>query len=400
MSFVSKLAAALAAGVVVAQASWPSAALAGSIPRARPEEVGLSSERLARIGPAMQRHIDAGEIAGVVTLVARRGRIAHFEAYGYADIAKRTPMRTDHIFGLASSSKPITAVAIMMLVESGDVRLQDPVSKFIPEFGAPAQVAMPREGGGEGAYELVPATRPITIRDLLTHGSGLMSGGLGQRAAGAAAQRSPQDTLATYIPKLGTVPLDFQPGTLWRYSGLAGFDVLSRVVEVASGQSFDEFLRQHILEPLDMLHTAFIGEPSAAPLGPGFGRVDGQFVDYTSRYDRSLGGAAGGLQSTASDLQRFARALLGGVLLDAQSETEMQDFVPGQPQGDVGHEYGLGLERYRAGDLVVYGHLGSSAAHSAFLAFEPDSGVTATVLINVEDAAPAAYIALEAVDLF
>ena len=133
------------------------------------------------------------------------------------------------------------------------------------------------------------------------------------------------------------------------------------------------------------------------PDGPGFGVENDQFVDYTARYDRSLGGAAGGLQSTAADLQRFARAVMSGVLLDAQSETEMQTFVPGQRQGDVRHEYGLGLEKYIAGNLAVYGHLGSSAAHSAFFAFEPDSGVTAAVLINVEEAAPAAYMAIETV---
>ena len=164
MSIASKLATALVGGFAVIGAAWPSATLAGSLPTAKPEDVGLSSERLARIGPAMQRHIDAGEIAGVVTLVARRGRIVHFEAYGYSDVAKRTPMRTDAIFGLASSSKPITAVAILMLVESGEVRLTDPVSKFIPEFAAPAQVAVAKPGGAEGAFDLVPATRPITGR--------------------------------------------------------------------------------------------------------------------------------------------------------------------------------------------------------------------------------------------
>ena len=257
MSIVSKLGAALVGSLAIIAAAWPGATLAGSIPTGKPEDVGMSSERLARIGPAMQRHIDAGEIAGVVTLVARRGQIVHFEAYGYSDIAKRTPMRTDAIFGLASSSKPITAAAIMMLVESGDIRLSDPVSKFIPEFAAPAQVAVAKPGGPENAYDLVPATRPITVGDLLKHGSGLLSGGVASRAAGGATQRAPQDTLATYIPKLGTVPLDFQPGTLWRYSGLAGFDVLSRIVEVASKQPYDEFLRERIFEPLDMPDTAF-----------------------------------------------------------------------------------------------------------------------------------------------
>jgi CubicO group peptidase (beta-lactamase class C family) len=165
MSIATKLAAALVGGFAVVGATWPRVTLAGSLPTGKPEDVGMSSERLARIGPAMQKHIDAGEIAGVVTLVARRGRIVHFEAHGYADIAKRTPMRTDAIFGLASSSKPITAVAIMMLVESGDVRLQDPVSRYIPEFAAAPQVAVARPGGPENAFDLVPATRPITVAD-------------------------------------------------------------------------------------------------------------------------------------------------------------------------------------------------------------------------------------------
>ena len=140
MSIASKLAAALVGGLAVVGTSWPGATLAGSLPTAKPEDVGLSSERLARIGPAMQKHVDAGEIAGVVTLVARRGRIVHFEAHGYSDIAKRTPMRTDHIFGLASSSKPITAVAILMLVESGDVRLNDPVSRLSPSSRRPRKL--------------------------------------------------------------------------------------------------------------------------------------------------------------------------------------------------------------------------------------------------------------------
>jgi CubicO group peptidase (beta-lactamase class C family) len=195
MSIASKLAAVLVGGLIVAGTAGT--ALAGSLPTGRAEDVGMSSERLARIGPALRKHVDAGEIAGAVTLVARRGVIVHHEAHGYADIAKRTPMRTDAIFGLASSSKPITAVAIMMLVESGDVRLNDPVSRYIPEFGAPAQVAVAKQGGAEGEFELVAATRPITVADLLKHGSGLMSSGLGQRAAGQSAQRAPQDTLAT-----------------------------------------------------------------------------------------------------------------------------------------------------------------------------------------------------------
>jgi CubicO group peptidase (beta-lactamase class C family) len=358
MSIATKLAAALVGGFAVVGATWPAATLAGSLPTGKPEDVGMSSERLARIGPAMQKHIDAGEIAGVVTLVARRGRIVHFEAHGYADIAKRTPMRTDAIFGLASSSKPITAVAIMMLVESGDVRLQDPVSRYIPEFAAAPQVAVPRAGGPETALDLVPATRPITVADLLKHGSGLLSGGAGQRAAGQAAQRVPGDTLATYIPKLGAVPLDFQPGTLWRYSGLAGFDVLSRIVEVASKQPFDAFLRERIFEPLDMPDTSFYYTGRQAErLAAVHARRDGK-LESTPRDLSNVVyfSGAGGLSASVEDYLQFAQMLLNGGELNGRrllgprtvemmTSNHTGDMVNGQfgrPARGMG--FGLGMQ--------------------------------------------------------
>ena len=251
---------------------------AGPTIMAKPEEVGLSSERLVRIREAVQRHIDAKAVSGAVTLVARQGRIVHLEAHGSIDIEAKRPMPKDGIFRLASMSKPITAVAVMMMIEEGKIRLNDPVSRFIPEFKA-MKVAVPKGGvepppapaGGRGSrggppveVDLVPANRDITVRDLLTHGSGLMSGGLGNRQAGASMNRAENDTLATYTPKLGAVALDFQPGTLWRYSGLAGFDVLSRIVEIASGQTFDRFLKQRLFDPLGMKDTGFSWTPDRA----------------------------------------------------------------------------------------------------------------------------------------
>jgi CubicO group peptidase (beta-lactamase class C family) len=356
MSIVSKLAVTLV-GAAVLTASWPGATLAGSIPTAKPEDVGLSSERLERIGTAMQKHIDAGEIAGVVTLVARRGRIAHFEAYGFADIAKRTPMRKDHIFGLASSSKPITAVAIMMLVERGDVRLSDPVSRFIPEFTAPAQVAVPKPNGAEDEYDLVPAARPITVGDLLKHGSGLVSGGLGARAANEIAPRSPQDTLATYIPKLGAVPLDFQPGTLWRYSGLAGFDVLSRIVEIVSQQPYDEFLRENVFAPLGMPDTGFYFTGARAErLAMMHARRDGKLEVAPRELSSVYFSGAGGLAASVEDYLQFAQMLLNGGELNGRrllgprtvelmTSNHTGDMVNGQfgrPARGMG--FGLGMQ--------------------------------------------------------
>src|SRR5437867_8163249 len=175
-----------------------------TLPGAKPEEAGLSSERLQRIHQMIQRRIDAGDIAGAVTLVARNGRVAHFEAHGLMDIATRKPMAKDAIFWIASMSKPITGVALMMLVEEGKVRLTDPVSKFIPEF-KDLKVAVPRSSnappaaaGARGAapsFYTVPADREITIRDLLTHTSGLVSGTI-STAEAAKVARKQGETLA------------------------------------------------------------------------------------------------------------------------------------------------------------------------------------------------------------
>jgi CubicO group peptidase (beta-lactamase class C family) len=344
--------------------------VAGTIPVGKPEEVGLSSERLKRIGEAVQRHIDAGNVAGAVTLVARKGRIAHFEARGMMDLESKKPMPKDGLFRLASMSKPITGVAIMMLVEEGKVRLNDPVSRFIPEFKGLDKVAVAKPGapppaeGGEAAYDLVPATRPITIADLLKHGSGLVSGGPGAAAAARLAPRTPTDTLATYIPKLAAVPLDFQPGTLWRYSGQAGFDVLSRVVEVVSGQTFDAFLRQRLFDPLGMKDTGFF--PAAGKesrlvtiyqLTPQGLRPGNQAVSnvYFS--------GAGGLMSTAEDYLQFAqmmlnegqlngRRFLGPRTMQLMVSNHTGDMVNGQ-FGRPAHGMGFGLSMQVVQDPVA-----------------------------------------------
>ncbi|MGH9148301.1 MAG: serine hydrolase domain-containing protein, partial [Vicinamibacterales bacterium] len=215
--------------------------------KARPEEVGLSSERLQRIQDAMRRHIEAGDFSGAVTLVARKGRLAHLEAHGFMDLETKTPMPGTAVFRIASMTKPVIAVAILMMMEEGKLRLSDPVSRFIPEFKT-LKYAVPLEASGRGAgpgtppaetpFYTVPTNREITIRDLLTHTSGLVSGGISATEA-AKITRKPTDTLADHLPRLSVVPLAFQPGTRWAYSPGAGFDSLGRVVEVASGQPLD-----------------------------------------------------------------------------------------------------------------------------------------------------------------
>jgi CubicO group peptidase (beta-lactamase class C family) len=351
--------------------------VAGSITTAKPEEVGFSSDRLQRVKDTVQQHIEGRTIAGAVTLVARRGRIAHFEAQGFMDIEAKKAMPKDGIFRLASTSKPITAVAVMMLVEEGKIRLNDPVSRFIPEFKNLNKVAVPKPGaaaapaggraGGPGApapaevtFDTVSATREITIRDLLTHTSGLVSGGLGASVAAKLAPRTPTDTLATYIPKLAAVPLDFQPGTLWRYSGQAGFDVLSRVVEVVSGQPFDQFLKQRLFDPLGMKDTGFAATGDrAARLATvyrrtpnGLERSDNPNALSSATYFSG----AGGLMSTAEDYLQFAQMLVNGGQLNGKrflgprtvelmASNHTGDMVNGQfgrPARGMG--FGLGVQ--------------------------------------------------------
>jgi CubicO group peptidase (beta-lactamase class C family) len=309
----------VAAAAVVAAVATPLAA--GGLMAGKPEDAGLSAERLGRVREAVKRSLDAGSPSGAVTLVVRRGKIVHFEAHGLMDLESKKPMAKDGIFRLASMSKPITAAAVMMLVEEGKVRLNDPVSRFIPEFKS-MKVAVPRPGlaggalAGRGAapeFDLVSASREITVRDLLTHGSGLASGGLG---ASKTPERAANDTLATYIPKLGAMPLDFQPGTLWRYSGLAGFDVLSRIVEVASGENYDRFLRERLLDPLGMTDTAFYAAPGTPRLVTLYRRMgDGKLErvpDQNGLSSPTYFSGAGGMVSTAEDYAQFAQMLLNG----------------------------------------------------------------------------------------
>ena len=319
-----------------------------------------------RIGEAVQRHVTAGDVAGAVTLVARRGKIAHFEAQGVMDVDTKKPMAKDNLFRLASMSKPITGVAVMMLVEEGKIRLNDPVSRFIPEFASLNKVAVPRPGapaapqGRQGVaaaapqYDVVSANRQITIADLLKHGSGLVSGGLGAADAARLAPRTPTDTLATYIPKLAAVPLDFQPGTLWRYSGSAGFDVLSRVVEIASGQTYDKFLQDRLLGPLGMQDTGFFAPAGKAARVVTMSESTPNGLRAVARTDSTVYfSGAGGMMSTAEDYLQFAQMMLNGGELNGRRYLSPQtialmtsnhtgDMVNGQ-FGRPAHGMGFGL---------------------------------------------------------
>jgi CubicO group peptidase (beta-lactamase class C family) len=329
-------------------------------PTAKPEEVGLSSERLARVNELMRRHVDARNFSGAVTLVARNGRVAHLEAHGLMDLASKKPMQEDAIFRIMSMTKPIVGVAVLMMMEEGKVRLNDPVSRFIPEYKelkvAVAQPGAPagRAGGAPAAprFYTVPADREITVRDLLTHTSGLMSGTI-SGSEGRKFAATDTDTLATYLPRLGQVPLDFQPGTRWAYSAAAGFDVLSRIVEVASATPIDRFLKERLFDPLGMKDTSYIPPKGNARLTTLYSRTaDGLRPQNDPNFMNGVyfsGG--GGLFSTAEDYFQFAQMLVNGGQLDGRrflsprlvelmGSVYAPDTLPGRPRGE---SYGLSV---------------------------------------------------------
>jgi CubicO group peptidase (beta-lactamase class C family) len=310
------------------------AAVRPRVEGAAPSSLGFSTERLERLHQAMQGFVDRKEAGGIVTLVAREGKVADLHAVGFQDVEKATPMKTDSIFRIASMSKPVTSVAIMMLFEEGKLFLTDPVSKFIPAFKS----LMVMEGVGAEAKP-VPARRAITIRDLLSHRSGITYGFLNGGAVGGGYRKNGVTdgltqtgmTLEEGINKLAAEPLVSQPGAAFNYS--LSTDVLGRVVEVASGQAYNVFLRERIFKPLKMNDTDF-AVPEAkwprfvtvySPDGKGgirpmtdpesFGNTHMSPWAYYKEGKTYFSGGAG-LASTASDYARFANMLLGGGALD------------------------------------------------------------------------------------
>jgi CubicO group peptidase (beta-lactamase class C family) len=225
-------------------------ALAQGLPHAsQPEEVGFSSPRLTRLTEAFQAEVDKGAIPGAVVLLARKSKVAYFEAIGFQNRENKQPMRTDAIFRIASMSKPITSVAVMMLVEEGRIQLLDPVSRYLPEFKG-VQVAVEKLNTTTGNSELVgePPRQEMTIQDLLRHTSGLTYGIFGKSLVKQAYNDAKlfdfSQTLAEFVSKIAKLPLAYHPGTTWEYSHST--DVLGRIVEVVSGVAFDQFVAERI----------------------------------------------------------------------------------------------------------------------------------------------------------
>lgn len=290
---------------------------------AKPESVGMSSSGLQGVDKVIADHIAKKNLTGAVTAVARRGRLVQYKAYGVSDIETGAPMRKDAIFRMMSSTKPTIGVSVLMMMEEGKLSIDDKVSRFIPEF-RDTKVAVAPEGFEAALRDpqaraklasqvkLVPATRELTIKDLMTHTSGLSSGGAGQLVNRI--RRSPDDTLATYVPRLGAAALDFQPGTRWRYSASDGIDVLARIVEITSGAPMDRFLAERLFQPLDMRDTYFnVPEAKRGRILTLYTNHDGYWRPTRAAFGYQqipYFSGAGGLMSTAHDYMQFEQMLL------------------------------------------------------------------------------------------
>ena len=288
------------------------------LPRAKPEDVGMSSERLARIGATLKADIEAGRIPGAVIAIARHGKLVALDAYGWRDKAAGVAMTTDTIFNIASMTKPMTAVGALMLYEQGKILIDDPLAKYFPKF-AQMHVAV-RDANGEPTVDTVPANRQITIQDLMRHTSGLIYGGRGNTLvhkmypAGSGDASRDYDG-AAFLDKLSTLPLLYQPATTWDYG--FGLDILGLTIEKISQQTLGQYLQANLFKPLGMTDTGFsISADKAAryakplPVDPDTGKAQARSPELTEPLKFDCGG--GCAASTASDYLRFATMLMNG----------------------------------------------------------------------------------------
>lgn len=385
---------AMLSGDAIAQSS--SATIRGTTDSVvKPESVGLSTARLDRVDHVIQGYIDRKEAAGAIGLISRQGRTAYFRTWGDQDREAGTPMSEDTIFRIYSMSKPITTVAVMMLYEEGHFFLNDPVAKFLPELaGMQVQTETRDPSTGEVVIEDKLASRPITIRDLLRHTAGFSYGVFGDtqvdRSYREAGILSDDRNLEEMVSKLGKIPLRFEPGTHWHYS--VSVDVAGRLVEVVSGMSFDEFLRQRIFEPLQMVDTGFtvpkekasrfsvLYTPEGQPTGkdaflqppPKTKMIEPLVSNVLSKFDEgaTFFSGGGGLVSTTRDYLQFCRMLingghLNGTRLLSRKSVELMTTshlhnISGY--GGSGTTFGLGFSVVE--DIGQGGHLGTAGTYS------------------------------------
>ena len=403
---------------------------AAPVAKVKPEEVGMSSERLLRIDQMLERRIAAGQMSGAVAIVARKGKIVHLTAKGVADLESKQSVTPATMFRVASMTKPVTSVAVMMMIEEGKIRLNDPVSRYIPEFKGqkvavaapappsetPAPAAGERGGRGGGAnaggrggqrgappnFTTVAAEREVTIKDLLTHVSGLSSGAMSNSTVQSIA-RKPGEKLADYIPRLGTTTLEFQPGSRWAYSAQAGHDTLGRIVEIASGERLDRYLRARIFDPLAMKDITFWPTDAQWPRVATFYRAEGgRLVKAATPNDTSSRNVyfrgSGGLYSTAEDYMPFGLMLANGGELNgrrvlSRKSVEMMtavhapDTLPGLPPGGA---YGLSVRvvtnHALGGTLLSDGTYGWTGAQGTHFFVDPKEGVVGVLMVQTSNA--------------
>jgi len=373
-------------------------------PPVRPEAVGMSAARLDRIGAVMQQYVDNGKVSGVVTLVVREGKAAYLKAFGKLDLERGTPMPTDGIFRIASQSKAVTSVAVMTLVEEGKLNLNDPVSKFIPEF-KDSRVAVPLAEKKAPGYTLVPAKREITVRDLLTHTAGISYGDGPAadlyKAAGFKgwffAESAP---IGECMKKLARLPFDAQPGEKWIYG--YNTDILGYLVEVVSGMSLDDYIQKRIAGPLGMTDTHFyLPEKDAGRFTSVYGVgkegklelvEDAQKSPYFKGPRACFSGGAG-LLSTAEDYARFLQMLANGGQLEGvrilgpKTVEAMTVNQVGDLYGTRGQGFGLGFwvtyDVGRTGELGSVGAFGWGGAYYTTYWVDPAEKLVAVFMTQL-----------------
>ncbi|MGC8658996.1 MAG: serine hydrolase domain-containing protein [Desulfomonilaceae bacterium] len=394
-----------------------SSQLASPLPAAKPEDVGMSSERLQKITAFFGKEFADGRLPGGVIAIARKGKLVFFESFGVQNPMTKVPMKNDAIFRVYSMTKPFTSVAAMQLVENGAIQLPDPISKYLPEF-INMRVSVPKKDSkGLTTYEMVPAERPITVQDLMRHTSGLAYGEITQNepvkegyAKAGAYKPGVIDydcrdmTPAEEVSGIGRTPLVHQPGTTWEYS--LSCDVLGRVVEKATGKTLGELLSERVFKPLKMVDSGFyvpkekfsrLAEPFETD---PFTHKKFPLIDVSMPPKNDSGGA--GSVSTTADYLRFAQMLLNGGSLEGVrvlSPTTIQlmvsdhlgdrKFSPLSPGGLLlgtpeGYGFGLGfLVRKTPGMAGVHGSVGEfmwGGASGPFFWVDPKEQIVAVLM--------------------
>ncbi len=364
----------------------PAARADEDLPLAKPESVGMSSARLQRVHQHMQEFIDKGQVAGVVTLIARQGKVVHYEAQGYRNREEKIPMQKDDLFVIMSMTKPIASTALMMLYEEGKFRLTDPIAKWLPEF----EKMQVKVADGEGKTKLVPA-RPITVRHVLTHTAGLATGQFGSG--------SPATTLRERVKRLAAAPLNFQPGDKWEYGSAT--DVVAALAEVMSGMNMDDFFRERIFKPLGM-NSTFYNVPEsqwsrrATVYVP---QADGSIRPRPATTPRPTTVFAGvaGLTSTAADYFKFHQMMLNGgeykgvrllspKTIDLMISNHIGEGLLVTNKGP-GYGFGLGysilLDAGKASESLTPGSFGWGGAWGTYFFVDPVEEVIGILMVQI-----------------